>query len=427
MSGADKLAIGIDIGTSGVRVVALDGAGEVVAQAAAAMAAPDRDGGSLTQSAQVWLQAVETALGALRQQIDFGRAGAVAVDGTSGTVVAVDASGIPLAPARMYNDPCNAQSVATIAAHAPATSAAHGGSSALGRAMELQSLRPHRILHQADWIAAQLSGRFDVSDENNALKTGYDPVSRAWPDWIADAGMDVRLLPAVVPAGSAIGYCEAPFARRLGLPASALVVAGTTDGCAAFLATGADRPGDGVTSLGTTLVLKLLSDRPLFAPDYGIYSHRIADMWLAGGASNTGGAALLQYFSAERMRALEGQLAPDREVGLNFYPLPGTGERFPVNDPVMTGRAAPRPADEAQFLQALLEGIADVEALGYRRLAEIGAPSLISLRTVGGGAANAAWAEIRRRKLGVPFLAARSEAAAAGAARLALKAMQEVP
>lgn len=423
MSGTDQFALGIDVGTSGVRLAALDTGGEVVAQAAAAMAAPDRNGASITQPAAVWLRAVEAAFGELCKTLDLGRIGAVAVDGTSGTVLPVDEFGAPLAPARMYNDPCSVQSVAAIAACAPETSAAHGASSALGRAIELQGLRPHRILHQADWIAGQLSGRFDVTDENNALKTGYDAVARCWPEWIAATGMDVALLPKVVPAGARFGTCAGALAQVLGLPKSALVIAGTTDGCAAFLATGADQPGDGVTSLGSTLVLKLLSDKPVFAPSFGIYSHRIGDMWLAGGASNTGGAALLQHFSAARMAELESQLAADRGTGLDYYPLPGKGERFPINDPEMPSRVTPRPPDDAAFLQGLLEGIAAVEALGYRRLADIGAPRLRSLRTVGGGAGNTPWTEICRRQLAVPFLPARSEAAAAGVARLALKAL----
>ena len=424
MSLENRLALGIDIGTSGVRAAALDWGGDVVAQSAVAIPEPDRVGGSITQDARVWWRGVEAALRDLRARIDFARVGTVAVDGTSGTQVAIDRDGRPLASARLYNDPCRPQSVEAVRQHAPAGSAAHGASSALGRALEMQALRPHRILHQADWIASHLSGRFDVSDENNALKTGYDPLVRAWPDWIAATGLDVRMLPDVVAAGAVTGHCTTAAARALGLPRNALVVAGTTDGCAAFLATGADTPGDGVTSLGSTLVLKLLSDRPVFAPQFGIYSHRIGNIWLAGGASNTGGTALLQHFTAAQMTALEPRLMPERDLDLSYYPLPGVGERFPVNDPDLVSRVTPRPGDNAEFLQGLLEGIADVEALGYRRLVEAGGLRLISLRTVGGGAANARWAQIRQRKLSVPFLPARSDAAAAGVARLALQAMK---
>jgi len=85
----------------------------------------------------------------------------------------------------------------------------------------------------------------------------------------------------------------------------------------------------------------------------------------------------------------------------------------------------PRPDSDADYLKAMLEGIAAIEALGYRRLAELGAPRLTSVRSVGGGAANPAWTAIRQRKLGVAFLAALSDQAAAGTARLALMGAKE--
>ncbi len=133
----------------------------------------------------------------------------------------------------------------------------------------------------------------------------------------------------------------ADAAGRFGLPLDVAVVAGTTDGCAAFLASCASQPGDGVTSLGTTLTLKLLSDRPVFAPAYGIYSHRIGDQWLAGGASNTGGAVLAKFFSNDDIARLTPQIDPDRSTGLDFYPLARPGERFPINDPAYRPRRSP--------------------------------------------------------------------------------------
>jgi D-ribulokinase len=111
---------------------------------------------------------------------------------------------------------------------------------------------------------------------------------------------------------------------------------------------------------------------------------------------------------------------PMTETGLDYYPLPAVGERFPVADPALPPRLTPRPADDADYLKAMFEGIAAIEALGYRRLADLGAPRLTSIRSVGGGAANAAWTAIRQRKLGVDFLPALSDEAAAGTARLAL-------
>ena len=197
------------------------------------------------------------------------------------------------------------------------------------------------------------------------------------------------------------------------------MVAGTTDGCAAFLASGAAEAGDGVTSLGTTLTLKLLSDTPVFAPNFGIYSHRIGDQWLAGGASNTGGAAIGAYFSKDDIARLTPLLDPDHPTGLDYYPLPKPGERFPVNDPDFQPRLAPRPADDRVFFQAILEGIARIEAEAYAKLGALGASRLASIRTAGGGSANAAWTRIRLKALGVPEKPSLSEHAAVGTARLA--------
>jgi sugar (pentulose or hexulose) kinase len=418
------LALGIDIGTSGVRVCALDHTGALAASASVAMPAPRRRGRAVRQDAGLWWSTTRKALAKLCDAIEPRAVRALAVDGTSGTVVAVDRDGRPLAPARMYNDSAAADAADAIAAVAPPTTAAHGASSALARALELQKVPGvARVLHQADWIAGQLSGRYDVTDENNALKTGYDPVARRWPDWIARTGMCTALLPAVVPAGTAVGSIRREIAAAFGLPPEVAVVSGTTDGCAAFLATGAGQAGDGVTSLGSTLTLKLLTDAPVFSPAFGIYSHRIGDAWLAGGASNSGGAALLSFFSARRLRALEARLDPGHPTGLDYYPLAAAGERFPLNDPTLAPRIAPRPPEDHVFLQGLLEGIAAIEALGYRRLAEFGATPLATLRTVGGGAANQAWTRIRQARLAIPFLPARADEAAAGAARLAWRGL----
>ncbi|HDO34643.1 MAG TPA: carbohydrate kinase, partial [Chromatiales bacterium] len=105
--------------------------------------------------------------------------------------------------------------------------------------------------------------------------------------------------------------------------------------------------------------------------------------------------------------------------GLGYYPLLAPGERFPIADPDLAPRLTPRPADDARFFQGLLEGIARIEARGYRLLAELGAPYPVSVRTVGGGARNAPWRRIRERLLGVPVPASEHEDAAYGAALLA--------
>lgn len=417
------LAVGIDIGTSGSRAVAMRADFSIIASTAA----PLERFGMNSRDPAVWWAAVEATLDELLSQIDRDAVRAIAVDGTSGTVLPVDGAGRPLAEPLMYNDRVAEEPIlAAIADMAPNASAAHGATSGLAKALWFQRLPGiHAVLHQADWIAGQLSGRFDVSDENNSLKTGYDAEARRWPEWIAATGMRMEILPSVVRPGNVIGGLTAAAADQFGLGHDVAVIAGTTDGCASFLATGAATTGEGVTALGSSLTIKILSDGPIFAPRYGIYSHRLGDMWLAGGASNTGGKVLARHFSLARIIELSAAIDPATETGLGYYPLGSPGERFPIADPALQPRLMPRPDSDADYLKAMLEGIAAIEALGYRRLAELGAPRLTSVRSVGGGAANPAWTAIRQRKLGVAFVAALSDQAAAGTARLALMGAKE--
>ena len=416
--------IGLDLGTSGVRAVAVDAAGLILGLGSAKLPATKATGARREQSPEDWWNGCRAALDELGQKLDLAGARAIAVDATSGTLLPVDHHNRPLAPARMYDDADTGDLAAKIKTLAPRESAAHGATSPAARALGwAKQPRLHCVVHQADWINGCLGATSWQTDENNALKTGYDPVSRSWPDWLRGFGLSPGILPEVVPVGTPIGHVSAQAALALGLPEGITIAAGTTDGCATFLASGATEPGEASTALGSTLVLKLLSDRPIFAPELGIYSHRLGDAWLAGGASNCGGKTLLQFFTAERLAALEASLDPSRPTGTDYYPLPSVGERFPVSDPDLAPRLTPRPAEDAQFLLGLYEALARVEQTGYAKLRELGCPPLRSVRHAGGGARSATWMTLRAQALGVPQQAAWSEEAAAGAARLAWRAL----
>ncbi len=383
------------------------------------------DHGDNLRDPRVWWQATQAAIGQLKKVSGIK---CLAVDATSGTVLPIAAEGTPLSDALMYNDTIDDSGILQqIAGLAPADTAVHGASSALARAMWLQrQFSPARVLHQADWIVGQLTGRYDISDESNTLKTGYDPVNRCWPQWLTKNLIPAVKLPQVVQAGTFTGSVQSDVAQALGLPAGIKTAAGVTDGCASFLATGARNVGDCVTALGTTVTMKMLCDKPLFDASYGVYSHRIGDRWLAGGASNTGGKVLLDHFDAGQIARLSAAIDPAKDSGLDYYPLVKAGERFPHNDanwqPVLT----PRPKTDVAFLHGMLEGIANIEALGYQRLVELGGPQPASMRSVGGGATNPQWTAIRERLLGVPFLAPLSTEAALGSALIARDAMQSV-
>lgn len=419
------LFLGIDVGTGGVRACAIDAQAGIRGFASTALPAPRVDGNAIDQTPELWWQATVDTIGKLGEIVDLGEITRIVVDGTSGTLLLTDAAGSPCSPGLMYNDARATHQAARVAAIAPAESGAHGASSALAKLLYLldngSSGDISHAVHQADWIAGRLAGRYGISDENNALKLGYDPVTRSWPAWLDQLGIRRDLLPQVLVPGTPFAEIDPDVARTLGLSPSAQIAAGTTDGVAAFIATRADQPGDAVTSLGTTLVVKQLATQPIFAADQGVYSHRLGDRWLAGGASNSGGAALLMHFTADEMERLTPQVEPDQPTGLDYYPLPKPGERFPIADPALVARITPRPAEDHRFFQGLLEGIASVEALAYRQLARLGAPRLRRVIGIGGGAKNEAWTRIRRRTLGVPVSVAEQTEASYGAALLALK------
>ena len=421
--------VGIDLGTSGCRAIAIDDRGKPVAEARAPLPGSRRSQvGHSEQDPGDWWQAVSTVLDEIASERGA-LVRALCVDGTSSSLLLCDGKGEPCTPALMYDDTRAVEQAHQIAQTAPLDSAARGPGSALAKLLYLRAgfTADDRLhaLHQADWITARLRGAVGISDENNCLKLGYDPVARGWPAWVNQLVGDGTLLPDVVPVGAPLGPVSTASASRFGLRPDTLVVAGTTDSNAAALAAGIERSGDAVTSLGSTLVLKIFSDKPVFASRFGVYSHRIGDRWLVGGASNSGGAVLRQHFTDEELVALSREIDPHTATGLDYYPLPAVGERFPVNDPDKRPRLGPQPVNRAAFLHGVLEGIARIEADGYQRLRDLGAPYPNVVLSSGGGAINEVWRQIRERCLGVPVRRAEHSEAAHGVALLARAATQQ--
>ena len=90
--------------------------------------------------------------------------------------------------------------------------------------------------------------------------------------------------------------------------------------------------------MGSTLAIKLMSTTRVDDARFGVYSHRLDDKWLVGGASNTGGAVLRQIFTDEQLVKLSEHINPMEPSPLDYYPLKTAGERFPVADPKLAPR-----------------------------------------------------------------------------------------
>ncbi|HEY2840513.1 MAG TPA: FGGY-family carbohydrate kinase, partial [Pirellulales bacterium] len=292
------VVLGVDLGTSGVRAMACGLAGQVVARVSVSLAtgspplsspssnspAPSLVTAAATpgaevfreQSSEAWWQAVCAAVRQVIEQAEQRRRQplellGVCVDGTSGTVVALDAAGRPTRPAIMYND-ARATAEAAELNNASGDHCARLGyrfdtSFALAKMLWIARREPDvwqrttRLIHQADYIVGQLSGDFSTTDCSNALKTGYNLIDDRWPEWLSSFdGISARL-PRVVAPGARLGEMSAAGFEATGISRGVPIFAGATDGVAACLASGLRDFGDYNATLGTTLVFKGMSPR----------------------------------------------------------------------------------------------------------------------------------------------------------------------
>ncbi|MGK7909990.1 MAG: FGGY-family carbohydrate kinase [Synechococcus sp.] len=422
---AVDLFLGIDFGTSGARAITIDASGCTQAQSRC-----EYPPLSEQNVANDWQSTLWTLLDRLprerRQQVQ-----AIAIDGTSSTTLLCDTHGQPVLAPLMYNDARARRLLPLLERYAPDQHITLNATSGLVKLCWLleQMLAQDCAaqgaygLSQADWLGFLLHGQLGMSDYHNCLKLGYDVDTLQWPDWVRS--LEIQgcslgdYLPTVLAPGTAVGTIRPDIAECYGFPRHCQVKAGTTDSIAAFLASGSKECGQAVTSLGSSLAIKLLSRHRVEDRDRGIYSHRLADRWLVGGASNTGGAVLKRYFTDEELQVLSDRIDPAIASPLQYYPLFEPGERFPINDPEFAPKLTPRPVDDAEFLHGLLEGMARIEAQGYRLLQTLGAPVVTKVLTAGGGAKNQTWTAIRARNLGGPVAVSPQTEAAYGSAMLA--------
>ncbi|KAJ6310738.1 hypothetical protein OIU76_015453 [Salix suchowensis] len=332
----------MDFGTSGARYALIDKQGTIHSEG-------KREYPVLMNDEKMdWVRSWRAALFSLLEDIPIHLrplVASISIDGTSATTLIVDSNtGEPLWRPFLYNESCP-DALPTVKSVAPANHTVCSGSSTLCKLVswwniEGSNKKSALLLHQADWLLWLLHGKLGVSDYNNALKVGYDP-------------------------------CE-EIRTQFGFQEDCIVCAGTTDSIAAFLAARATQPGKAVTSLGSTLAIKLLSTTRIDDARFGVYSHRLDDKWLVGGASNTGGAVLKQFFTDEQLQKLSEQINPMEASPLDYYPLKAVGERFPVADPNLVPRLHPRPESDVEYLHGILESIAHIEAKAYNLLKDLG-------------------------------------------------------
>jgi len=423
-----KLTAGVDLGTQSVRVTLLEEDGRVVASGTALLTSV-RSSGRHEQDPAAWWEAVGAASRRATREVADGDIAGLAICSTSGTILLADAACRPLTPAIMYDDG-RAEEEARLAQEA-----GRAVWDSLGYQMRSSFALPRllwllrhgfgagaaRMMHSADFIAAQLADEPVATDWSHALKTGYDLIDDRWPAEVFERlHIPMRLLPPVVRPGSTIGHVGRRGAEQTGFPMGTPIRAGMTDSCAAQVAAGALAEGSWNSVLGTTLALKGVTRDLLHDPHGVIYSHRHPDGgWLPGGASSTGAGFLSTTFAGRDLAELDARAEARGLSSAVIYPLASEGERFPFAVPTARSFELGEPRDEVDRYRAILEGVAFVERLCYASAEALGARVSGPVAFTGGAARSPFWSQLRSDVLGLPAVVPASSEPAVGMAILA--------
>jgi len=437
------LYCGIDLGTQGARCLLVDDEGVVCGEGSQPFGLT-RCGGLpaawFEQEPREWLAAVRSAWERARDSLGGTAHGphdiaAVSVTSTSGTLCVLGGEHGHLRRPIMYSDARSVEEAERVQDAGSQVAASLGyrfkPSFALPKILWLKNHEPEVFdkaaffVSPTDYIIGWLTGVWGRTDQTNALKYGYDLLNGRWPEFVGRRlGVPLEKMPAVQMTGEGVGAVLPERASELGLPAGVPVAAGLTDGCASQVASGAVAPGDFNTTIGTTLVIKGVSEKLLLDPQGRMYCHKHpAGWWLPGGASNTGAECVAAEFSPREVEQRSRRALEHSPTDVVAYPLVGKGERFPFASPDAMRFVIGDAADRNVLFAAFLEGVACLERLAFEVLEGLGGAVGRRIYSAGGGARSDAWLQIRAdvldRTVARPAVAEGAMGAAIVAAALA--------
>ncbi|MEC5216706.1 xylulokinase [Actimicrobium sp. GrIS 1.19] len=436
--------LGIDLGTSGVKVLLLAPTGRIVAIADSALSVQQPRPLWSEQNPAQWWQALEQAIACLRADAPqaFAQVKAIGLCGQMHGAVVLDAERKVLRPAILWNDGRAFAECAELERSMPDAQQLTGNQIMPGfTAPKLLWLRKHQpklfariacVLLPKDWLRLQLTGEL-VSEMSDASGTLWLNVAeRNWSlPMLQACGLGIAQMPRLV-EGSAIGGTLLPaLARDWGLQTGIPVAGGAGDNAASAIGVGAIDAGQGFVSLGTSGVVFRVTDRFQPNPAQGVhaFAHALPQRWhqmsvMLSAASAFGWVTRLTGRGDEATLAaeVEDDLTPaQRERAPLFLPYLA-GERTPHNDPLATAAfVGMRHEHEAAALAfAVMEGVAfglrdGLEAMAGKHAAAD------EMTIVGDGARNDGWVQLIASVLGTTLRrdAQSQSAAALGAARLA--------
>jgi xylulokinase len=406
---ASEVTVGIDIGTTSVKAVAADGDGRVLARSRVTRPLLARHAGELAHDARSsWRDGVIEALDHVLAARDPA-GGSLNVRGVNvaamvPSLCAVDDDGVPVSDGLLYGD-------ARGAGGDPAADPASSGE--LVRFLEWLA-REHPDAG-GYWPAQAVanralsgSGAIETTVAMTALPLfdfqGWDPAVAA------KAGVDdIARLPRIVVGTEPVGRVHDAGEAPLG--------GGTIDALAEQFVAGADRDGDVLVILGSTLIVWAVIPEWRQAPGVWTVPHTTPGKSLIGGPSNAGG---LFVGWADKMLAAGWTDTPVDPERVPLWQPYLRGERVPLHDPGR--RASLHDLDIGLGAAAVRRAVYEASAFAARHMLDLGGVAASARRIVatGGGVRDAAWVQALADGTGLPVdPVAVPEGAALGAAYLA--------
>ncbi|MEY4766305.1 MAG: hypothetical protein RI907_2978 [Pseudomonadota bacterium] len=435
--------LGIDLGTSEVKLLLLDERHHIVATTGVALTVQRPQPLWSEQQPEQWWAATDQAMRQLRADHPdaMARVQAIGLSGQMHGAVLLDGRQLVLRPAILWNDGRSGAECAEMEAQCPRLHAIAGNLAMPGfTAPKLRWVARHEpevfrqtrlVLLPKDWLRLQLTGDA-VSDMSDASGTLWlDVAQRRWStELLALNDLNESHMPRLVEGSAPAGTLKAELASRWGLPAGVVVAGGGGDNAASAVGMGTVRPNQGFVSLGTSGVIFLTNDRfrPNPASAVHAFCHALPHTWhqmsvmLSAASAIRWVRELMNLPSEAELMARIATLTPSQRATAPLFLPYLSGERTPHNNPhaqgVLFGLNAGH--DAAAVGYAVMEGVSFGLRDGWDALdAPVGSVAALSL--VGGGARSALWAQQLASLLDMPMHThAGSEAGGAlGAARLA--------
>jgi xylulokinase len=397
--------LGIDLGTTEVKVglVGLDG--RLLAMARAGYGLEVGADGRAEQDPEAWWSAVVVAVHALRppEAVDVV---AIGVDGHGPTLVAVDSRGVPVRPAITFLD---TRSTAEAKQLAEATDVRGWALGPLPAALWLERHEP-AVAARARWYLATWEWlAFRLTDVAAAPAVPNEtPPDRAT---VATTGLHVERLPEATAVGAVVAGLTDSAARALQLRPGIPVAAGTNDAFASYLGAGLTQAGDAYDPGGSAGGFGVYWDEPLDVPGAFVTPSPLPDLYSVGAAMAATGRSLDWFRDAvvggpattEELLEGAGTTPPGAE-GVVFLPYLA-GERSPIWDPKATGAFVGLTLGHGRG--HLTRAILEASALAIRHVAEpmLEAGVRVSaMRACGGPARSETWNQIKADVTGFPVL-----------------------